>query len=189
MLLRSGRINTNECTVRKRNSESRMANEPNHGEIPPPNTTGTAVMTTVGENIPTPVGSVPTLTTNQTGPLLSYVGPRGPLGTPPPRANPGSRPYIPLGFSTAWMGREQPYGMPTTEVASLMNVAPTFSEPLVSASSPLQGSGASMANLGRNQILGGPSNVIPSLTNASTTILRQQMDESNHDMVQIWHKP
>ena len=49
MLLRSGRI-TNECTVGKRNSESRMANEPNHGETPPPNTTGTTVMTTVGEN-------------------------------------------------------------------------------------------------------------------------------------------
>ena len=80
MLLRSGRL-TNECTVRKRNSESRMANEPNHGEIPPPNTTRTVVTTAVEGNIPTSVGSMPALTTNQTGPLLSYVGPRGPLGT------------------------------------------------------------------------------------------------------------
>ena len=55
MLLRSGRI-TNECTVRKRNNESRMANEPNHGEIHPPNTTGTAVITTVEENVLTSVG-------------------------------------------------------------------------------------------------------------------------------------
>ena len=94
MLLRSGRI-IKECTVRKRNSESRMASESNNGEIPPPNTTGTMVITIVGENISTVVGSVPTLTTNQTGPLLSYVGPRGPLGTPPPRENPGSRPYGP----------------------------------------------------------------------------------------------
>ena len=80
------------------------------------------------------------------------------------------------------MGRDQPYGMPTTEMASLMNTTSTFSEPLVSASSPLQGFGTGM---GRNQLLGGTSHVMPSLTNASTTILRQQMDESNHDMVQM----
>ena len=178
MLLRSDRV-TNEYTVRKKNSESSMANEPNHGEIPPP-ITGTVVTTVVEGSIPTSVGSIPTLTTSQTGPLLSYVGPRGPLGTPPPRANLGSRPFVPPGFSTTWMGREQPYGMPTTEMASLMNAASTFSEPLVNASSPLQGSGAS-----RNQFLGGPSHTIPSLTNVSIAILRQQMDESNHDMVQM----
>ena len=123
---------------------------------------------------------MPALTTNQTGHLLSYVGPRGPLGTPPPRINLGSRSTVPPGFSITWMGREQPYGMPTTEMASLMNVASTFSEPLVNATSPLQGSGTS-----RNQFLGGPSHMIPSLTNASTAILRQQMDESNHEMVQM----
>ena len=156
-----------------------MANEPNHGEIPPP-ITGTAVTTAVEGNIPTFVGSIPTLNMNQTGPLLLYVGPRGPLGTPPPRINLGSRSTVPSGFSTTWIGREQPYGMPTTEMDSLMNVASTFSEPLVNATSPLQGSGSS-----RNQFLGGSSHMIPGLTNVSTAILRQQMDESNHEMVQM----
>ena len=156
-----------------------MANEPNHGEIPPP-ITGTVVNTAVEGNIPTSIGSIPTLTRNQNGPLLSYVGPRDPLGTPPPRVNLGSRSFVPLGFSTTWMGREQPYGMPTTEMASLMNAASTFSEPLLNTTLPLQGSGAS-----RNQFLGGPSHTIPSLTNVSTAILRQQMDENNHDMVQM----
>ena len=141
MLFRSGRV-TNKYTVRKENRESSMANEPNHGEIPPP-ITGTTVTTIVEGNIPTSVGSIPALTMNQTGPLLTYVGPRGPLGTPPPRINLGSRSTVPPGFSTTWMGREQPYGMPTTEMASLMNAASTFSEPLVNATSPLQGSGAS----------------------------------------------
>ena len=42
-----------------------------------------------------------------------------------------------------------------------------------------------MENLGRNQFLEGTSHTMPSLTNASTSILRQQMDESNHDMVQM----
>ena len=82
------------------------------------------------------------------------------------------------------MGRDQPYGMPTAEMASLMNASSIFAEPLVSASSPLQGSGTGMENLGRNQLLGGISHTIPSLTNASAAILRQQMDKSNHDMVQ-----
>ena len=50
-----------------------MANQPNNGEVP----------TTVSETIPSPVGSAPTLTVTQTGPILLYVGPRGPLGTPP----------------------------------------------------------------------------------------------------------
>ena len=101
MLLRSGRV-TNKFTVRKENSS--MANEPNHGEIPPPITTRTAVIPTVSEIVSSTVGSAPTLTVTQTGPILSYVGPRGPLGAPLPRVNPGSRPYVPPGFSTAWMG-------------------------------------------------------------------------------------
>ena len=88
MLLRSGKLITNECTTRRRNSESEMANQPNNGEIPPSITPRTAVIPTVSETIPSCVGSAPTLTVTQTGPILSYVGPRGPLGTPPPRANP-----------------------------------------------------------------------------------------------------
>ena len=104
MLLRSGRV-TNKYTVRKENRESSMANEPNHGEIPPP-ITGTAVTTAVESNIPTFVGSMPALNTNQIGPLLSYVGPRGPLVTPPQRINLGSQSTVPPGFSTTWMGRE-----------------------------------------------------------------------------------
>ena len=89
MLLRCGKLTTNECTTRKRNSESNMANQPNNGEIPPPITTGTAVIPTVSEIVSSTVGSIPTLTATQTGPILSYAGPRGPTGTPPPRVNPG----------------------------------------------------------------------------------------------------
>ena len=68
MLLRSGRI-TNKYTVRKESGESSMANEPNHGEIPPP-ITGTTITTVVEGNIPTSVGSIPALTMNQTDPYL-----------------------------------------------------------------------------------------------------------------------
>ena len=100
-----------------------MDNQPNNGEIPPPIMMGTTVIPTVSEIVSSTVGSAPTLIATQTGPILSYAGPRGPSGTPPPRVNPGSRPYVPPWFSTAWMGRDQPYGMSTTEMASLMNVA------------------------------------------------------------------
>ena len=88
---------------------------------------GTTVIPTVSEPVPSTVGSTSALAVTQTGPMLSYVGPRGPPGTPPPRGNLGVRPYTPPGFSTAWMGRDQPYGMPTAEMESLMNASSIFS--------------------------------------------------------------
>ena len=159
-----------------------MANPPNNGENPQTNV-GATVIPTISEVVT--AGSTPAVTVTQTGPIPSFTGPRMPLGTPPPRGNQGTRPYVPPGFSTVWLNREPPYGMPTSELTSLTNATSTFSEPLVSASSPLQGSGVGMANMGRNQLLGGTSHVMPGLTNASTAVLRQQMDESNHDMVQM----
>ena len=139
MLLRSGKSTTKEYIPRIRNR--RMANQPSSGEMPPPILgNGTTVIQTVSEYVPSTVGLTPALTVTQTRPILSYIGPTGPPGTPPPRGNLGVQPYVPPGFSTVWMGRDQPYGIPTAEMESLMNASSIFSEPLVSASSPLQGS-------------------------------------------------
>ena len=180
MLLRSGRIYTNDTNTRRRREA--MANPPNNSKIPQTNA-GTTVIPTASETVT--AGSTPAVTVTQTGPLPPFTGPRMPLGTPPPRGNPGTRPYVPPGFSTVGLNREPLYGMPTSELASLTNATSTFSDPLMSASSPLQGSGVGMANMGRNQLLGGTSHVMSGLTNASIAVLRQQMDESNHDMVQM----
>ena len=76
-------------------------NQPSSGEMPPPILAGIVVTPTISEHVPSTVGSTPALAVTQTGPILSYVGPRGPPGTPPPRGNPGVRPYVPPGFSTA----------------------------------------------------------------------------------------
>ena len=141
MLLRSGRIYINDNNTARRGEE--MANPPNNNEIPQTNV-GATVSTTVSEA--TTVGSTPAVTVTATGPLLSFTGPRMPLGTPPPRGNLGTRPFAPPGFMPL-------YGMPTSELASLTNATSTFSDPLVSASSPLQGSGIGMANRNRTQLL------------------------------------
>ena len=158
MLLRSGRIYTNKTNTRRRSEE--MANPPNNGEIPQTNV-GATIIPTVSEVVT--ASSTPAVTVTQTGPLPPFTGPRMPLGTPPPRGNQGTRPYVPPGFSTVGLNREPLYGMPTSELASLTNVASTFSDPLVSASSPLQGSGVGMANRGRTQLLGGTSQVMHGL--------------------------
>ena len=180
MLLRSGRIYTNDTNTTRRREA--MANPPNNNEIPQTNV-GTTVIPTVSEALT--AGSTPTVAVTTTGPLPPFTGPRVPLGTPPPRGNPGTRPYVPPGFSTVGLNREPLYGMPTSELASLTNATSTVSDPLVSASSPLQGSGVGMANRSRTQLLGGMSQVMHGLTNASTAVMRQQIDESNHDMVQM----
>jgi len=73
--------------------------------------------------------------------------------------------------------REQPFGMPTSMMASLQNNAFTFADhanpfTLYNAHSPL---GSSI--IGRN--------VPPTLTTESMISLRQQMGESNHEMVNM----
>ena len=71
--------------------------------------------------------------------------------------------------------RNYPYGMPTSMMQGLQTSASLFTE-----SAP----GVFVPN---NQIISGSAtrNVNPSLTNAALNALRQQMDESNHDMVNM----
>lgn len=69
-------------------------------------------------------------------------------------------------------------------MANLQNMGSTFSEPAVNINSPVQGSGI---NVGRtNQSLGlrHPAQ-LPTLTSNPAVAWRQQMDESNHEMVQM----
>ncbi|KAK2422316.1 hypothetical protein QL285_032860 [Trifolium repens] len=71
--------------------------------------------------------------------------------------------------------RNYPYGMPTSMMQGLQTSASLFTE---------ASSGVFVPN---NQIISGfaTRNVNPSLTNAALNALRQQMDESNHDMVNM----
>lgn len=84
-------------------------------------------------------------------------------------------------------GREQPYGMPTSMMASLHNTSSTFAELVVNATSPLQGFGSDINNMVRiSQPLGMAFTIQTSnITNHYAAVIRQQMDESNHEMVQM----
>ena len=81
-------------------------------------------------------------------------------------------------------GRDQPYGMPTLMMTNLQSAPPVFLEPVMTL--PLQEAGFRV-NMGRNsQSLGmGYSTCMPNLTNNSAAVIRQQMDESSHHMVQM----
>lgn len=85
-------------------------------------------------------------------------------------------------------GREQPYGMPTSMMASLHNSASTFVGPTVTMYSLLQGSGSTVNNLVRTTLPLGTrfsAQPMPTFTTSFTEVLRQQMGENNHEMVHI----
>ena len=71
--------------------------------------------------------------------------------------------------------RNYPYGMPTSMMQGLQTSASLFTETAPGVFVP------------NNQIVSGSAtrNTFPSLTNTALNSLRQQMDESNHDMVNM----
>ena len=108
MLLRSGRVATNNEVRPRRRQTRRMANPPNNSnpqnssndEVPPPvsSTGGNTVSAPVSESIPSMSSSMPTHSIAHSDPILSYIGPRGPPHTPPPIGTSAFRPVHPLGF-------------------------------------------------------------------------------------------
>jgi hypothetical protein len=102
-----------------------------------------------------------------------------PVGTPPPVGN-TSRPFV-TNFTMPLPGREQPFGMPTSVMANLHNSPVVYSDSMANMSSPLQGSGygRNMSRLNQQPLY------MPAITNHSAQVIRQQMDESNNDMVQM----
>jgi len=75
--------------------------------------------------------------------------------------------------------REQPYGMPTSMMANVQNSAPVFAD---------QANPFTMHNVhspSSSSIFG--QNTLPPLTTDSMNLLRQQMDESNHNAANWYH--
>jgi len=73
--------------------------------------------------------------------------------------------------------REQPYGMPTSTMANVQNSASVFAEQANPFNVHDVHSPSSSSIFGRN--------TLPPLTTNSMNLLRQQMDESNHEMVNL----
>lgn len=92
-----------------------------------------------------------------------------------------------IGFTMIMNVRKQPYGMPTSMMANLHNSMSTFTDPMATIISPLQWPGPAVNNLGQStQPPGvGFSAQLPAFTTNFAELLRQQMDESNHDMVHM----
>lgn len=101
-------------------------------------------------------------------------------------------PHVLLSFTLPISGRIQPYGMPIAMMASMHPSASTYVDNaiiIVSPINPYLESGSSVHNNGRmTQQLGGLRYIppgMPPITNTSLLSVRQQMDESNHKMVNI----
>jgi len=73
--------------------------------------------------------------------------------------------------------REQPYGMPTSMMANLHNSAFVFADQANPCTMHNVHSPSSSSIFGRN--------TLPPLTTDSMNLLRQQMDESNHEIVNL----
>ena len=75
--------------------------------------------------------------------------------------------------------------MPTSFMAGLHNSTSTYTNPLTSTFSPLQGSGSGINNMVRSNPQPGYVAQLPPLTTNTQGVWRQQMDDSNHEMVGV----
>ncbi|CAI8593036.1 unnamed protein product [Vicia faba] len=96
---------------------------------------------------------------------------------PPGTSGYGS--YIPS-FTRPMFGGERNYEMPT----SLIEVS-TFSKNMTSVFSPYHRPGPMGNQFGHPTELRFPSKEMPTFTTSYAAIMRQQMDESNHEMVNM----
>lgn len=84
-------------------------------------------------------------------------------------------------------GCEQPYGMPTSMMASLHTNPSTFNDNVENAYSPILAYGLAIGNpkwtIQPQAGKGFGSQAMPTLTTNFMLEMRQQMDESNHDMI------
>jgi len=121
--------------------------------------------------------------TQMTQPKMETIIPSFTAGVPSttsmPSSNaPSNRPRLDdRNVNVQNVSREQPYGMPTSMMANVLNSASVF---------------AYQANLFTMHNIHSPSsssifgrNTLPPLTTDSINVLRQQMDESNHEMVNL----
>ena len=83
----------------------------------------------------------------QNEPFVTFVASQNPLVSPRPLVGSVSRTYVP-GFTIPTS--DPIYGMPTTSMTGLQNNNSTYTRPLTSAFSPLQGSGSGVNHMARN---------------------------------------
>lgn len=119
------------------------------------------------------------------GMVLSPIPPSHPVT---PRSFVASD-FIPFttNFPMLMPGHEQPYGMPATMMDSLHNNPSTSVDNAVNAYSPIMASSSTTSNHGQTMQprvgMGFGSQAISALTTNYIMVMRHQMNESNHDMV------
>lgn len=176
-----------------------MVNPPNNNaeEVPPliggitvvatkidaiPGSQGTTAIptTTVSTKIPSETVSMATPSNSQSVPIVSSEVIQWKPFTPRPYGFNVSRPFTPW-FSIPM--RDHPYGMSISFMADLHNNTSMYMKPLATTFSPVHGSGSVVNLLNLNIRLPEFANQLPLLTINPFAILRQQIDESNHEMV------
>ena len=74
------------------------------------------------------------------------------------------------------------YGMPTSFMTGFQNNTSTYTRPVTSTLSPLQGSGSGINHMARNN---SQPIQIPVITINTQAVIRQQMDDNNHEMLGV----
>lgn len=170
MKLRSGKLTKESSKPPSRESTPRMSNPSSNVDEVPVRSLGISD-TVVSQVVPLPSVSNPVSIVNIPVSQAPPVSPRTTTVVT-------EMPYVPR------LGIANPiYGMPYSVMpgVSTFNPAVTF-ENIQNLSSPLQGSapGGSRGNQGLPY-----QPIVSSLTNTSVAVLRQQMDDSNHELVNM----
>lgn len=76
-------------------------------------------------------------------------------------------------------------GMPTEFMASMHNLSSTFDETLSSPFPCYHGLGPLASQFGRPLSFGLSSQLVSAFTSSSITVMRQHMNESNHEMIHM----
>ena len=133
---------------------------------------GTVIIpsTTKSKVIPPNTNTSTILSNTQNEPFIMSVASQNPPVTPGPLVDGVSRTYA-LGFTI--LTSDPIYGMPTTSMTGLQNNNSTYTRPLTSAFSPLQGSGSGVNHMARNYSQPGYVAQLPPITTNTQVVLRQ----------------
>lgn len=163
----------------------------NNGEQPSNSTGADTVAAMSTEPIPSNARAITILSTTVTlstlpeGKVLSPITQSHPV-TPRPIMTIEARPFA-ISFTMPMVGREQPYGMSTSIMENLHTNPMIFVDNAANTYSPILVYGSTIGNHSRtippHMGMGFGSQEMPTFTVNFVMAMRQQMDESNHDMV------
>lgn len=191
MGLRSCRITKREVRNPTRKYARRMVIPKSNGKQPYNSTRTSTIAAMSTEPIPLNVNiiAIPTMTvalsTLPEGTILSPITQSHPV-TSRPIMETEARPFA-INFTMPVLGREHPYGMPTSMMGNLQSNPVTIIDSAANMYSPILASGSAIGNHSQpmppQMGMRFGSQEMPTFMMNSVMGMRQQMNESNHDMI------